>query len=143
MEQAYYKKNKKAINRNAIGDAITTLAGKACHDGGEEPVFLRVAPHDGKILIDICDEQWRVVEVTPEGWRILERSPVAFIRTVPIPARNKQDMQPSTPLNVFSRGSPQLGHVRVSLANGTLKIKVKSYVKIKPASRVTVFDPPD
>ena len=72
---------KKAINRNALADAITTLAGKACHDGGEEPVFLRVAPHGGNILIDLCDEQWRVVEVTPEGWRILDYSPVAFIRT--------------------------------------------------------------
>ena len=81
LARAYYKKTKKAINRNAIGDAVTTLAGKACYDGGEEPVFLRVAPHDGNILIDLCDEQWRVVEVTPEGWRILERSPVAFIRT--------------------------------------------------------------
>src|SRR4029077_1076549 len=55
--------------------------------------------------------------------------------SLPIPARNKQDMQPSPPPGVSSRGSPQLGHVGVSLANGTLGIKVKSHVKIKPASR--------
>src|SRR4029077_14801687 len=62
--------------------------------------------------------------------------------SLPIPARNKQDMQPNPPSGVFSSGPPQLGHVGVSLANGTLGIKVKSHVKIKPASRVTVFDPP-
>jgi hypothetical protein len=81
LAREYYKKMKKAINRNALSDAITTLAGKACHDGGEEPVFLRVAPHGGNILIDLCDEEWRVVEVTPQGWRNLDCSPVAFIRT--------------------------------------------------------------
>jgi hypothetical protein len=34
-------------------------------------------------------------------------------------------MQPSPPPGVSSRGSRQLGHVGVSLANGTLGIKVK------------------
>jgi BT4734-like, N-terminal domain len=88
----YYKRAGKAINRNALADAITTLAGRACHDGPEEPVFLRVAPHGENLLIDLCDQQWRVVEVTPNGWRVLGKSPCAFIRTgsmqpFPEPAR--------------------------------------------------------
>ena len=45
LARIYYENAKKAINRNALVDAITALAGKACHDGHEEPVFLRVAPH--------------------------------------------------------------------------------------------------
>jgi len=77
----YYKRTRKAINRNALADAITTLAGRACHDSPEEPVFLRVAPHREDILIDLCDSEWRVIEVTPNGWRVLEKSPVAFVRT--------------------------------------------------------------
>ena len=81
LARMFYKHTGRAINRNAVADAITTLAGKACHDGNEEPVFLRVAPHGENILIDLCDDGWRVVEVTPLGWRILDRSPVAFIRT--------------------------------------------------------------
>jgi hypothetical protein len=81
LARIFYKHAHRAINRNAVADAITTLAGKACHDGKEEPVFLRVAPHGENILIDLCDAQWRVVEVTPDGWRILDTSPVAFIRT--------------------------------------------------------------
>jgi hypothetical protein len=82
LARTYYQQTKKAINRNALSDAVTTLAGKACHDGNEEPVFLRVAPHgENRVLIDLCNDQWRVVEVTPEGWRILDKSPVAFIRT--------------------------------------------------------------
>jgi hypothetical protein len=77
----YYKRVRKAINRNALTDTITTLSGRACHDSPEEPVFLRVAPHGKNILIDLCDAQWRVVEVTPSGWSILDKSPVAFVRT--------------------------------------------------------------
>ena len=81
LARMFYKHTGRAINRNAVGDAITTLAGKACYEGNEEPVFLRVAPHGENILIDLCDDWWRVVEVTPDGWRILDESPVAFIRT--------------------------------------------------------------
>ena len=77
----YYKHTGDAINRNALGDAITTLAGRACHDSPQAPVFLRVAPHDDGILIDLCDEAWRVIKVTRDGWRILKQSPVAFVRT--------------------------------------------------------------
>jgi hypothetical protein len=81
LAQIFYKRAGRTINRNALADAITTLAGRACHDSPEEPVFLRVAPHGENILIDLCDAQWRVVEVTPNGWQILNESPVAFIRT--------------------------------------------------------------
>ena len=91
MAQTFYRRTRTAINRNALADAIATLAGRACYDCPEEPVFLRVARHGENILIDLCDPQWRVVEVTPSGWRILEKSPVAFIRTgamrpLPLPA---------------------------------------------------------
>jgi hypothetical protein len=91
MAQTFYRRTGTAINRNALADAIATLAGRACYDCPEEPVFLRVAYHRDNILIDLCDPQWRVIEVTPAGWRVLEKSPVAFIRTgamrpLPLPA---------------------------------------------------------
>jgi hypothetical protein len=81
LAQMFYKRMGRTINRNALADGIATLAGRACHDAPEEPVFLRVAPHGEKILIDLCDPQWRVIEVTPNGWQILDESAVAFIRT--------------------------------------------------------------
>jgi hypothetical protein len=81
LARLYYKRTRKAVNRNALADAIATLAGRACHDSPEEPVFLRVAPQGENILIDICDERWRVIEVTQSGWRVVDKSPVAFVRT--------------------------------------------------------------
>jgi hypothetical protein len=90
LAKIFWKEMHKAINRNALADAVNTLAGMACHEGPEEPVFLRVAPYGEAILIDLCDPQWRVVEVTASGWTILDRSPKAFVRTgamraLPIP----------------------------------------------------------
>jgi hypothetical protein len=81
LARAFYKAKKRTANRNALTDAVTTLAGVACHDSPEEPVFIRVAWHNENILIDLCDERWRVIELTPESWQVLDRSPVAFIRT--------------------------------------------------------------
>jgi hypothetical protein len=83
LAQVFYQRTNKAVNRNALADAITTLQGRALFASPEEPVFLRVASHGENILVDVCDPQWRVVEVTAAGWRVLEQkqSPVAFIRT--------------------------------------------------------------
>src|SRR5262245_28679336 len=85
----YYKRTRKAINRNALADAITTLAGRACHDSPEQSVFLRVAPHRENILIDLCDCEWRVIEVTHNGWQLLDKSPVAFVLTASMQALPK------------------------------------------------------
>jgi hypothetical protein len=99
LARTYYQQRKRAINRNALADAITTLAGRACHDSPEEPVFLRVASYGKDILIDLCDERWRVVEITPDDWQILDKSPVAFIRTgsmqaLPEPLREGGSIEP-------------------------------------------------
>ena len=81
LASRYYRRTGRVINRNSLSDVITMLAGRALHDSPEEPVFLRVAPHGENILIDLCDAEWRVVEVTADGWRVLKKSPVAFVRT--------------------------------------------------------------
>lgn len=91
LAQEFYKRTKGVCNRNALGDAVTTIQGRAVFDGLELPVFMRVAPHGDNIIIDICDPAWRVIEVTPHGWQILGESPVDFIRTgsmrpLPIPS---------------------------------------------------------
>lgn len=91
LAQTYYRRTRAAINRNALADAISTLAGRACYESPEEPVFLRIAPQSENIVIDLCDPHWRVIEVTATAWRVLDKSPVAFIRTgamrpLPVPA---------------------------------------------------------
>src|SRR5262249_83688 len=40
--------------------------------------------------------------------------------SLPIPTRNKQDMQPSSPLGVFSSTPPQFGQVEISGTAGCI-----------------------
>jgi len=88
----YYELVKKGANANSVRDAIDTIEAAARNSGDERPVFLRTAAHAGKVYVDLCDRDWRVVEIDAEDWRILDRSPVMFTRrgsfaSFPVPER--------------------------------------------------------
>jgi hypothetical protein len=79
-------------SKNALADALNTLAGLAKFQGPQVSTHLRVCFESdaNRILIDLTDEDWRVVEITADGWQVLDRSPVKFIRSpnaqsLPIP----------------------------------------------------------
>ncbi len=76
----YYQLTGNGVDRASINDATATLSAKARFDGKQRDVFLRVASIDDKIYIDLCDEKWRVVEITADGWKVLDDSPVVFLR---------------------------------------------------------------
>jgi hypothetical protein len=51
-----------------------------------------VAGHEGKIFIDLCDKDWRAVEVDESGWRLIENPPVRFRRAkgmLPLPEQTR------------------------------------------------------
>lgn len=64
----------------ALTDALMALEGRARQ---AEPVALalRVAEHEGGILLDLGGLDGRVVEITSEGWHVLDQAPVLFRRT--------------------------------------------------------------
>lgn len=76
-----YRQEGKTPNAQTMTDVIQTLTGKARFDSPQTEVFLRVAEKDDAIYVDLCDETWRVVEITKDGWRVLNNSPVKFRRT--------------------------------------------------------------
>ncbi|MCH8841104.1 MAG: hypothetical protein IH831_10645, partial [Planctomycetes bacterium] len=67
-------------NSNAMGDTITALQGEA-YAAEPEPVYLRVAEHDGKIVVDLGDSTGQAVVVGAHHWEVVDRSPVLFRRT--------------------------------------------------------------
>jgi hypothetical protein len=44
-------------------------------------VFVRVGELDGKVYLDLCDPEWRAVEIDKTGWRVVDRPTVRFRRT--------------------------------------------------------------
>jgi hypothetical protein len=78
----------RAPGSRGIGDATNTLEAMALR-GPEHRVFVRIAALDDRIVLDLVDGSWRVVEVAANGWRVLADSPVRFRRPkglLPLPA---------------------------------------------------------
>lgn len=85
----------------SVFDALCQYGPKA----SVREVSLRAARHSDNVYMDLCDAQWRVVEVTPQGWKVITRSPVRFRRTrgmlpLPIPTRGGDIKQLRKFLNV-------------------------------------------
>jgi hypothetical protein len=72
-------------NAGEVLDAMATV-------GDEHEVYVRVAGDEGRFYIDLCDKDWRAIEVDTAGWRIVERPPVRFRRSpamLPLPVPEK------------------------------------------------------
>jgi hypothetical protein len=89
---AYYLETNKAVGSQTMQDVANVLEGKARYQGPPYTIFVRVAGHEGRIYLDLCDDDWRAVEVNRTGWRIVDTPPVRFRRTrgmlaLPVPVR--------------------------------------------------------
>lgn len=65
---------------SALADALTVLDGLA-YQAEPTPVHLRVARHDGGVVVDLGTPDGRCVLIGPGYWRVADRSPVLFRRT--------------------------------------------------------------
>ena len=59
--RTYYRETGKSPGAQAIRATLELFEAKALFDGPEAPVNLRVANHQGKFYLDLCDEAWRAV----------------------------------------------------------------------------------
>jgi hypothetical protein len=76
----------------AMQNALAVITAKALFEGAEAPVAVRISEHDGAIFLNLCDERWRMVQVSPSGWEVVDDAPVKFVRKpgmlpLPVPER--------------------------------------------------------
>ena len=69
------------VSGQAIDDVTRNLEAIAINDRPRYQACRRVGRDAGRIYIDLCDDDWRAVEVGKDGWRVLSRPPVKFIRS--------------------------------------------------------------
>jgi hypothetical protein len=89
LRGCYFTRVGKGANANSVRDAIDTISARAQFSGDKRKVFLRTAEANGKIYIDLADDEWRAIEIDAGGWRVLYQSPVMFTRRgspAPLPA---------------------------------------------------------
>jgi hypothetical protein len=93
LAAAYRASVGRIANAAALQDALTTLEGLAL-DAPRRTVELRLAAHEGSVVLDLGDDTGRVIVVRPGAWEPLERSPVLFRRSkltsaIPEPVRGR------------------------------------------------------
>jgi hypothetical protein len=81
LRRVFYEETGGAPNGETLETAVGALEARAQFDGATRPVGLRVAEQAGNIYIDLCDDRWRVIEVSVSGWSVLDKAPVKFRRT--------------------------------------------------------------
>lgn len=80
LAAGYYAIAEKGCSRNAMADAIDTLAAQARFDGDVRPVWLRTAHENGALVIDRGDADWSEIRVGVTGWEVGPGGAVAFRR---------------------------------------------------------------
>jgi hypothetical protein len=104
LAHTYRELHGRTPNSTALADSLTVLAGEA-YAATPEPVHLRVAEHEGSIIIDLGDGNGQAVVVRAGTWHVVECSPVVFRRTaatgaLPVPQRGGDLAQLQAMLNV-------------------------------------------
>ena len=97
----YNQVHHKVPNRQSLDDAVQLLIGKATFEGPEEEVFIRTAPYNDGIIVDLSNNQGQAVEINSTGWRIIKNPSVNFIRLKsqqpmpsPLPGGTLNDFRP-------------------------------------------------
>lgn len=80
LSQQYHEATNGAASGEAIRSALDLIEARAVNEGPELEVAVRVASHEGRSYLDLCDEDWHAVEIDGDGWRIVSQPPVRFVR---------------------------------------------------------------
>lgn len=83
LSYQFYQEDGKSPSSQALQDAINSLSGKAKFEGKTQDVHIRLASFNGKIYLDLCNDDWQILEIDADGCRVIEAagSPVRFRRT--------------------------------------------------------------
>ena len=81
LARTFFKETGSAPSSEALRSALNVIEAKAYFDGPERIVYVRVGGVDDKLYLDLCDTNWRMVEIDTTGWRIIDSPPVRFRRT--------------------------------------------------------------
>ena len=82
VQHEFFKMHRETVSGEHMTQAIETLAGMALYEGVEHEVAVRVGGHDGKVYVDLVDDEWRVIEVDQETYRVINATEagIRFVR---------------------------------------------------------------
>lgn len=89
LMQEYYKKMGKPPSSTAVKDLIDFIDATAELEGKKQHVFIRTGNLGENIYIDLCNDDYEVVEINTAGWRVIRNPPIKFYRPkgmLPLPS---------------------------------------------------------
>ena len=81
IQHAHFLREGALMKPTALAGYLANLAAEAEFGGVEREVFMRAARHGERLYIDLCDSEWRAIELDQTGWRIVEKPPLRFLRS--------------------------------------------------------------
>ena len=90
----FYAERGGSPSSEGMSSALKTIEAKAHYDGARHEVFLRSANLGDRVYVDLCDDDWRAIEIDSDGWRVINDVPVHFRREAgmqPLPAPSMID----------------------------------------------------
>ena len=117
LAKAYFARSGSAPSQAALADALQVITGQA-NELDATTLHLRVARHEGALVLDLGDVTGRVVVIRADGWQVVNSSPVLFRRTeltgaLPVPVPGAPLGELWTLVNVAERWRPVLAAVLV------------------------------
>jgi putative DNA primase/helicase len=102
----YLERKDSAPGRQAIDECLNALEALAVGKGRRYTSYIRVAEHQGRVYIDLCDREWRVIECSKSGWGIVDRAPIKFVRRdgmlpLPVPESSTEQVSGIVDLRSF------------------------------------------
>jgi hypothetical protein len=90
LARQFFEETGGAPGSEALQSVLNVVEAKACFDGSERPVFIRVGGLDGRLYLDLGDDDWRAAEIDATGWRVIDNPPVrvrraAGMKPLPVP----------------------------------------------------------
>jgi hypothetical protein len=76
----FYEETGGTIGGQALEDGLRVLEARAANEGPQFVPFRRVGAAGGKIYLDLCDAEWRAVEIAPDRWSVITKPPVKLLR---------------------------------------------------------------
>lgn len=79
--------------REKLREVVALAEARGIQEGAQHETWVRTpAVVDGKLYLDLGDEDWRAVEIDAEGWRVISDPPVRFRRAggalaLPVPIK--------------------------------------------------------
>jgi hypothetical protein len=94
LARRFFEETGGAPSSEALQSALKVIEAKAHFDPPERTVYTRVGALDGKLYLDLGDNNWRAVEIDAQGWRLIDNPPVRFRRVAgvrPLRPRGRVD----------------------------------------------------